>query len=244
MLPTAAGISKGSEPRLNKILAKLPDDDYFRLLTFLKPVSFSLGDIISEPDDEPEYIYFPTTCIISLFYTMENGATAEVGLVGNDGLLGIAVFMGGKTMPNRAMIQYAGSAFRMRTEPLRDEFERGRSLHDLLLHYTQAFMTQVAQTAACNRLHPIENRLCRWLMLTSDRVSSNQLILTQEFIANMLGVRRESITRAAHELQKKGLITYVRGHMTIHDRSGLMSCACECYRVIKREYDRLMDQLS
>jgi CRP-like cAMP-binding protein len=239
MFATAA--IKGSGARKNKILAKLPDDDYNRVLSFLKPVSLSFGEVISEPDDEPEYIYFPTTCIISLFYTMENGATAEVGLVGNDGLLGIAVIMGGKTMPSRAIIQYAGSAFRMRVEPFSDEFNRARALHVLLLHYTQAFLTQVTQTAVCNLLHPVENRLCRWLLLASDSVGSNELVFTQEFIASMLGVRRESVTRTAHEMQKKGLITYVRGHITIHDRAGLMSCAGECYRVVKREYDRLLD---
>jgi CRP-like cAMP-binding protein len=241
MLLTSVAKNKRTEPNANNLLAKLPLEDYRHLLSFLEPVSFTLGNTIYEPDDEPEHVYFPTTCIISLLYTMEDGPTAEIGLVGKEGVVGIALFMGGKTMPHRAMVLHPGSAYRMRAEVLRYEFKRRGALHNILLSSTQAFMTQVAQTAVCNRLHGIESRLCRWLLLTHDRVGSDELILTQEFIATMLGVRRESVTHVAHQLQKNGWIKYVRGHITINNRAELMSRSCECYRVVEREYERLLE---
>jgi CRP-like cAMP-binding protein len=241
MITAAAAKNKRAEPNTNKILANLTNEDYQRLLTFLEPVSFAFGETIYGPDDEPEYIYFPTTCIISLLYTTEDGATAEVGLVGKEGAVGIALVIGGKTMPYEALVHHPGNAYRMRAEALGDEFERRNSLHNVLLRFTQAFMTQIAQTAVCNRLHAIEQRLCRWLLLTHDRVGSKELFLTQEVIANMLGVRRESVTHAALELQKIGFISYVRGRITIRDRAGLVSTSCECYRVVNREYERLLD---
>ena len=241
MFTAAAAKNKRAEPTRNKILANLTNEDYQRLLTFLEPVSFTFGDTIYEPDDEPEHIYFPTTSVISLLYTTEDGVTAEVGIVGKDGAVGIALCMGGKTMPYQAHVHHPGNAYRMRAEALCDEFERRNSLHNILLRFTQAFMTQIAQTAVCNRLHAIEKRLCRWLLLTHDLVGSKELSLTQEVIANILGVRRESVTHAALKLQEIGFISYVRGRITIRDRPGLESRSCECYRVVNREYKRLLD---
>jgi CRP-like cAMP-binding protein len=241
MFTAAAAKNKRAEPNRNKILANLTNEDYQRLLTSLEPVSFAFGDTIYLPDDEPEHIYFPTTSVISLLYTTEEGATAEVGLVGKEGAIGIALCLGGKTMPYQARVHHPGKAYRLRAEALCDEFERRKSLHDVLLRFTQAFMTQIAQTAVCNCLHAIEKRLCRWLLLTHDCVGAKELSLTQEVIANMLGVRRESVTHAALKLQKIGFISYVRGHITIRDRAGLESRSCECYRIVKREYKRLLD---
>ena len=187
-----------------------------------------------------EHIYFPTTAIISLLYLMENGSSAEMGMAGNEGLIGVALFMGGNTMPNRAVTQSAGGAVRMRAHTLRDEFARAGAFQRLLLRYTQALLTQMSQTAVCNRLHGIEQQLCRWLLLTHDRLETDELVMTQELIANMLGVRREGVTGAAGRLQEQGLISYVRGRIQVLDRRGLEASVCECYQVVKLEYDRLL----
>ncbi|HEX6624105.1 MAG TPA: Crp/Fnr family transcriptional regulator [Pyrinomonadaceae bacterium] len=228
------------EPAGNRLLAKLPPEEYQRLLPHLEHVSFALGEVIYESGGRQSYIYFPTTAIISLLYLMENGSSAEMGVAGHEGLVGVALFMGGNTVPNRAVVQSAGTAFRMKTKVLRDEFARGGMFQRLLLRYTQALMTQMSQTAVCNRLHTVEQQLCRWLLLSRDRLNTDELVMTQELIANMLGVRREGVTAAAGRLQEQGLISYVRGRITILDRRGLETAVCECYKVVKDEYDRLL----
>ena len=224
----------------NRLLAALPHEEYARLLPHLEPVSFSLGEVLYESGAQMDHIYFPTTAIISLLYMMENGSSAEMGMAGKEGVVGIALFMGGDTMPNRAVVQSAGAALRMKTKVLQDEFARGGAFQRLLLRYTQALMTQMSQTAVCNRLHTIEQQLCRWLLLSHDRLDSDALVMTQELIANMLGVRREGVTEAASRLQAEGLIEYRRGHITVLDREHLEGRVCECYAVVKREYDRLL----
>jgi CRP-like cAMP-binding protein len=226
----------------NRLLAVLSDEDYAHLLPHLEPLTFALGEVVYEPGGHLDYLYFPTSSIVSLIYTMEDGSTAEMGLVGNDGVVGIALFMGGETTPNRGIVQNAGGALRMKAKLLQTEFKRGGALQFLLLRYTQALITQISQTAVCNRLHSVEQRLCRWLLLTHDRVKINELQLTQEFIANMLGVRREGVTHAACHLQAAGLIQYARGRITILDRKGLEAAVCECYRVVKQEFGRLLGQ--
>ena len=218
----------------------LPRDDYERILPHLGHVSFPLGEVVYESGGRMSYIYFPTTTVISMLYMMENGSSAEMGMAGKEGLIGIALFMGGNTMPNRAVVQSAGGAFRMRAQVLQDEFARGGAFQRLLLRYTQALITQMSQTAVCNRLHEIEQQLCRWLLLSHDRLDSDELVMTQELIANMLGVRREGVTTAAGRLQEQGLISYVRGRIQILDRRGLEAAVCECYKVVKDEYDRLL----
>jgi CRP-like cAMP-binding protein len=228
------------EPTDNRLLARLPLDEYERLLPHLGRINFALGEVIYESGGRQSYIYFPTTAIISLLYLMENGSSAEMGVAGNDGLVGVALFMGGDTVPNRAVVQSAGAAFRMKTKVLQDEFARGGTFQRLLLRYTQALMTQMSQTAVCNRLHTVEQQLCRWLLLSRDRLNTDELVMTQELIANMLGVRREGVTHAAGRLQEQGLISYVRGRITILDRRGLEAVVCECYRVVRDEYDRLL----
>ena len=228
------------EPTGNRLLARLPQEESERLLPHLEPVSLTLGEVIYESGGKQSYIYFPTTAIISLLYMMENGSSAEMGVAGNDGLVGIALFMGGDTVPNRAVVQSAGNAFRMKTKVLQEEFARGGTFQRLLLRYTQALMTQMSQTAVCNRLHSVEQQLCRWLLLSRDRLDSDELVMTQELIANMLGVRREGVTHAAGRLQENALISYVRGRIIILDRRGLEVAVCECYRVVKDEYDRLL----
>ena len=228
------------EPAGNRLLATLPREDYERILPHLRPVSFSLGEVVYESGGQMDYVYFPTTAIVSLLYTMENGSSAEMGVAGNDGVVGVALFMGGNTMPNRAVVQSAGRAVRMKAQALRDEFGRGGAFQRVLLRYTQALLTQMSQTAVCNRLHTIEQQLCRWLLLSHDRLDSDELVMTQELIANMLGVRREGVTAAAGRLQERGLISYVRGRIQILDRRGLEAAVCECYKVVKDEYDRLL----
>jgi CRP-like cAMP-binding protein len=227
-------------PAGNRLLAQLPPEEMGRLLPHLSPVSFALGEVVYESGGRQSYIYFPTTAIISLLYLMENGSSAEMGVAGKEGLVGVALFMGGDTVPNRAVVQSAGAALRMRAKVLREEFARGGTFQRLLLRYTQALMTQMSQTAVCNRLHTIEQQLCRWLLLSHDRLDSDELVMTQELIANMLGVRREGVTAAAGRLQERGLISYVRGRIKILDRRGLEAAVCECYKVVKDEYDRLL----
>ncbi len=227
-------------PINNRLLAALPSEEYERLLPGLQQVSFSLGEVIYEFGGHLDYVYFPTTAIISLLYTMENGSSAEMGLTGNDGVVGIALFMGGGTMPNRAVVQSAGEAFRMKAKLLQNEFGRGGKFQQLLLRYTQALITQISQTAVCNRLHAVDQQLCRWLLLSHDRVKADELIMTQELIADMLGVRREGVTVAAGRLQDDGAISYVRGHIKILNRAKLEEQVCECYRVVKNEFDRLL----
>ena len=229
-----------ANPTENRVLAALPGDDYERLLPSLQQVSFSLGEVVYEFGGRLDHVYFPTTAIVSLLYTMANGATAEMGLTGNDGVVGIALFMGGGTMPNRAVVQSAGTAVRIKAKVLQDEFARGGKFQYMLLRYTQALITQISQTAVCNRLHSVEQQLCRWLLLSHDRVQGDELIMTQELMADMLGVRREGVTVAAGRLQDAGAISYVRGHIKILDRQKLEETVCECYRVVRDEFDRLL----
>jgi CRP-like cAMP-binding protein len=235
-----AVIARPSESVENRLLASLPADELERLLPRLQQVSFSLGEVVYEFGGHLDYVFFPTNSIVSLLYTMENGTSAEMGLTGNDGVVGIALFMGGGTMPNRAVVQSAGGALRMKVNVLQDEFARGGKFQRLLLRYTQALITQISQTAVCNRLHSVEQQLCRWLLLSHDRVNADELIMTQELIADMLGVRREGVTVAAGRLQDDGAISYVRGHIKILDRQKMEATVCECYRVVKDEFDRLL----
>jgi len=220
----------------------LPAEEYNRLRPNLDPVSFDLGEVIYQSGGQIDYIYFLTDCIVSLVYTIKNGMSAEIGVVGNEGVVGIALFMGGDTMPNRALVQSAGSAVRVKARVLQNEFDRGGEFQHLLLRYTQALMTQISQTAVCNRLHPVERQLTRWLLLSHDRLQTDELVMTHEMIANMLGTRREGVTIAAGKLQDAGLINYYRGRIQIIDRAGLEASVCECYRVVKDEFDRLLAQ--
>jgi CRP-like cAMP-binding protein len=230
---------KDTNPK-NRLLAALPPHEFGRIRPALQEISFSLGQVVYEFGGHLDYVYFPTTAIVSLLYTMENGATAEMGLTGNDGVVGIALFMGGGTMPNRAVIQSSGGALRMTAKVLQDEFARGGKFQGLLLRYTQALITQISQTAVCNRLHSVEQQLCRWLLLSHDRVPADELVMTQELIGDMLGVRREGVTLAAGRLQTEGAISYVRGHITILDRAKLEQSVCECYKVVRDEFERLL----
>ena len=224
----------------NFLLAALSDDDFERINPKLKPVSFKLGEVLYESGEKLDYVYFPTTAIVSLLYIMENGTTAEIGVVGNDGILGVSLFMGGETTTSRAVIQSAGNAVRMKAIDMKTEFALGGRFQALLLRYTQALMTQISQTAVCNRLHSIEQQLCRWLLLSHDRLNSDKLVMTHDLISNMLGVRREGITLAARKLAARKLITNSRGTMTVLDRQGLENAVCECYAVVNDEYNRLL----
>jgi len=227
-------------PHQNHLLDALPPGDYERLASHLELMPMGLGDVLYESGDRLQYVYFPTTSIISLLYVMEDGASAEIAVVGNEGILGISLFMGGESTPSRAIVQSAGHAFRLRAALLKEEFARyGPTMH-LLLRYTQALITQMAQTAVCNRHHSVDQQLCRWLLLSLDRLGSNELSMTQELIANMLGVRREGVTEAAGKLQDAGLIRYGRGRITVLDRPRLEQRSCECYQVVKKEFDRLL----
>ncbi len=228
----------------NYLLSRLRREDYRQLLPYLRYVSFKLGDIVYDYGSQQRHVYFPTTCLVSLLYTTEDGSTAEVGLTGNDGAVGVGLLLGSATTTNRAVVQVAGGAIEMNASIAREEFARGGFFQILLLRYIQALLTQVSQTAVCNRLHSMEKRLCRWLLLSHDRVRSEELLMTQEFIANMLGGRRESVTVAAGRLQDAGLIHYARGHIRILDRRGLEAGACECYRVVKSHVDQLFRDLS
>jgi CRP-like cAMP-binding protein len=231
---------KPDDPVENRLLAALPREEYERLRPHMEKVSFDLGEVVYESGEHLNHVYFPTTAIISLLYLMEDGSSAEMGLAGNEGVVGIALFMGGGTMPNRAVVQSAGGAVRLKAKALQAEFALGSKFQYLLLRYTQALITQISQTAVCNRLHSVEQQLARWLLLSHDRVEADELIMTQELIADMLGVRREGVTVAAGRLQDAGAISYVRGHIQILDRQKLEAIACECYRVVKDEFDRLL----
>jgi len=231
------------EPRDNHLLAALLAQEYERLAPNLELVPMPLGHVLYESGSELRHVYFPTTAIVSLLYVMRDGASAEIAVVGNEGLIGVALFMGGETMPNRAVVQSAGHAYRLKGQLLKEEFNRSGGLQHLLLRYTQALLTQMAQTAVCNRHHTLDQQLCRWLLMSLDRLRSNELVMTQELIANMLGVRREGVTEAAGNLQKAGLIKYRRGHITVIDRAGLEARVCECYAVVKREFERLLPEV-
>jgi CRP-like cAMP-binding protein len=232
--------SEKQNPRQNQLLAALPEADYARLLPDLELVPLPLGWVVYEAGGQLGYVYFPTTSIISLLYVMEDGSSAEIAVTGNDGLVGIALFMGGESTPSRAVVQSAGYGYRLKAVVLQREFKQGGQLQYLALRYTQSLITQMAQTAVCNRHHSVEQQLCRWLLLSLDRLPTNELAMTQELIANMLGVRREGVTQAAGNLQADGLIHYSRGHITVLDRPKLEKRVCECYSVVKRESDRLL----
>ena len=227
-------------PRDNHLLAALPADEWERLLPKMELWPMPLGHVLYESGSKMPYVYFPTTSIISLLYVMEDGASAEIAIVGREGIVGISLLMGGETTPSRGIVQSAGSAYRVEAGFLNEEFLRAGSLHSLLLRYTQALITQMAQTAVCNRYHSVEQQLCRWLLMSLDRLPSNELTMTQELIANMLGVRRGGVTESAGKLQTLGLINYNRGHIRVLDRPALEGHACECYSVVKKEFDRLL----
>jgi len=231
-----------AEPRNNLLLDALPDPEWKRWQSVLEKVEMPLGQVLYESGATLTHVYFPTTCIVSLLYVMENGASAEIAVVGNEGLVGVSLFMGGESTPSRAVVQSAGHGLRLKAQLMKDEFNRAGPVLHLLLRYTQALITQMAQTAACNRHHSLDQQLCRWLLLSLDRLRANHLAMTQELIANMLGVRREGVTEAALKLQQAGLISYARGHITVLDRAGLEKRTCECYAVVKREYDRLLPE--
>jgi CRP-like cAMP-binding protein len=237
-------LSAGQSPLQNYLLAALPTADYERLLPHLELVPLPLEWAVYEAGDAQGYVFFPTSSIVSLLYVMEDGSSAEIAVVGNEGVVGIALFMGGESTPSRAVVQSAGYGYRLRASVLKTEFGQGGDLQHLLLRYTQALITQMAQTAVCNRHHAVEKQLCRWLLLSLDRLSSNELSMTQELIANMLGVRREGVTEAARKLQAEELIHYSRGKITVLDRPKLEARVCECYAVVKREYDRLLPQIT
>jgi CRP-like cAMP-binding protein len=231
------------KPKQNHLLAAMPAAEFDRLLPHLELVPMPIGEVLYESGGRLNHVYFPTTSIVSLLYVLENGASAEIAIVGNEGILGISIFMGGETTPSRAVVQSAGFGYRLKAQLLKREFNRAGPVLRLLLRYTQTLITQMAQTAVCNRHHTVEQQLCRWLLLSLDRLPSDSLNMTQDLIANMLGVRREGVTEAAGNLQRKGLIKYSRGHIKVLDRPGLERAVCECYSVVKLEFDRLMSAL-
>ncbi len=226
--------------RSNQLLLALPEGERARWLPQLETVELPLGQVLYEPGSRLTHVYFPTTAIVSLLYVLENGASAEIAVVGNEGIVGISLFMGGESTPSRGVVQSAGQGYRLKAHVMMQEFNRAGPVLHLLLRYTQALITQMAQTAVCNRHHSLDQQLCRWLLLSLDRLKSSELVMTQELIANMLGVRREGVTAAAGQLHKAGLIRYQRGHITVLDRAGLERRTCECYAVVKKEYDRLL----
>jgi CRP-like cAMP-binding protein len=230
-------------PTQNYLLAALPPEEFARIASRLELVEMPLGQVLYESGGRLQHVYFPTTSIVSLLYVMENGSSAEIAVVGNEGILGISLFMGGETTPSRAMVQSAGQGYRLKSQLLKQEFGRGGAVMQLLLRYTQALITQMAQTAVCNRHHSVEQQLCRWLLFRLDRLSTFELTITQELIANMLGVRREGVTEAAGKLQRDGLIRYSRGRITVLDRDRLEREVCECYAVVKKEFDRLLSDI-
>jgi len=227
-------------PRTNQLLAALPDTEWARWEPLLEKVELKLGQVLYESGTTMHHVYFPTNAIVSLLYVMEDGASAEIAVVGHEGVVGVSIFMGGGSTPSRAVVQSAGWGFRLRSAAIKEAFDRSGPVMHLLLRYTQALITQMAQTAVCNRHHSLDQQLCRWLLLSLDRLTGNELVMTQELIANMLGVRREGVTEAALKLQKAGLISYARGHIQVLDRTGLEQRTCECYGVVKKEYDRLL----
>jgi CRP-like cAMP-binding protein len=232
----------GEEPRSNHLLAALTGNALRRWLPQLEQVELPLGKVLYESGGTMKHVYFPTTAIVSLLYVMESGASAEIAVVGNEGVVGISLFMGGESTPSRAVVQSGGNGFRLKGQMIKDEFNRSPDVMHLLLRYTQALITQMAQTAVCNRHHSLDQQLCRWLLLSLDRLQGNELVMTQELIANMLGVRREGVTEGARKLQKLGLIRYARGRITVLDRVRLEQRTCECYAVVKKEYDRLLPE--
>ena len=236
-------MSSQNDPNQNHLLAALLDADFDRLAPHLELVPMRLGDVLYESGGKLQYVYFPTSAIVSLHYLLENGGSSEIAGVGNEGILGVSLFMGGNTTPSRAVVQTGGFGYRLAAPVLIDEFNRSGPVMRLLLRYTQALLTQMGQTAVCNRHHTVEQQLCRWLLLTLDRLPRNDLTMTQELIANMLGVRREGVTEAAGRLQGYGYISYRRGHITVLDRKGLESDVCECYAVVKKEFARLLSDV-
>lgn len=232
-----------SNPKDNGLLAALPIDEWLRIKPQLEWVEMPLGKVLYESDGALSHVYFPITAIVSLLYVMIDGDSAEIAVVGNEGIVGISLFMGGETTPSRAVVQSAGFGFRLKSQALKEEFNRAGKLMHILLRYTQALITQMSQTAVCNRHHSLDQQLCRWLLLSLDRLQGDELIMTQELIANMLGVRREGVTEAALSLQRAGLISYSRGHIKILDRAGLEQRTCECYAVVKKEYERLLPSI-
>jgi CRP-like cAMP-binding protein len=233
-------VSAAHDPPQNRLLAALPDEELARLKVGLKLVPMPLGAVLYESGSQQRRVYFPTTAIVSLLYMLADGASAEIAVVGNEGIIGVSLFMGGEATTNRAVVQSAGHAYQLSGKRLKEEFIRGGAMQHLLLRYTQALLTQMAQTAVCNRHHSLDQQLCRWLLLSLDRLSGVELVTTQELIANMLGVRRETVTEAAGSLQNAGLIKYSRGRITVLDRPGLEARTCECYGVVKKEFDRLL----
>jgi len=229
----------GPDFEANGLLAALPENERARWMPLLERVDMPLGQVLYESGMTLSHVYFPTTSIVSLLYVMETGASAEIAVVGREGIVGVSLFMGGESTPSRAVVQSAGQGLRLNAQSIKDEFNRPPALH-LLLRYTQALITQMSQTAVCNRHHSLDQQLCRWLLLSLDRLDGMELLMTQELIANMLGVRREGVTEAAVKLQKSGLIRYSRGHIEVLDRNGLEQRSCECYLVVKNEYDRLL----
>jgi len=227
-------------PKKNHLLASLAGAEWQRWQPLLEDVELPLGHVLYEAGKTMSHMYFPTTAIVSLLHVLENGSSTEIAIVGNDGLLAVSMFMGGNSTPSRAVVQSAGHAYRLKAADMKKEFDRGGAVLHLLLRYTQALMTQMAQTAVCNRHHTLDQQLCRWLLLSLDRLESQELVMTQELIANMLGVRREGVTESAGRLQAAGLISYSRGRINVLDRPGLEKRSCECYAVVKKEYDRLL----
>jgi CRP-like cAMP-binding protein len=233
-------MSSPYSPKQNHLLAALPAEDFARLQPDLELIPMPLGWVLYESGSHMDYVYFPTTSIVSLLYVMETGASAEIAVTGNDGLVGISLFMGGESTPSRAVVQSGGDGYRLKEDVLKREFATGGRLQRLALRYTQALLTQMSQTAVCNRYHTVDQQLCRWLLLSLDRLESNELVMTQELIANMLGVRREGVTESAGRLQRDGVIHYSRGHISVLSRPKLEALVCECYAVVKKEYDRLL----
>ena len=235
-------MAQSPDPKKNQLLAALPDAEWERWQPLLEAIDLPLGQVVYESGGTLSHVYFPTTAIVSLLYVMENGSSAEIAVVGNEGIVGISLFMGGESTPSRAVVQSAGRGYRMKAQAIKDEFKRAPVLH-LLLRYTQALITQMAQTAVCNRHHSLDQQLCRWLLLSLDRLQGSELVMTQELIANMLGVRREGVTEGAMKLQDAGVIRYSRGRITVLDRPELERRTCECYAVVKKEYDRLLPDM-
>ena len=229
-----------SDPSLNQLLASMPLPEWQRIEPLLEPVNLALGQVLQESGGKMSHVYFPIDAIVSLLYVLESGASAEIAVVGNEGLLGIPLLMGGDTTTSRAVVQSAGRAYRLRAADMKEEFNRSGPVLHLVLRYTQALITQMSQTAVCNRHHSLDQQLARWLLMSLDRLTNNELVMTQELIANMLGVRREGVTEAALKLQKLGFIRYARGHITVLNHAGLEERVCECYGVVKKEYERLL----